>query len=136
MTLKQRKNSKNFILYIPSGSDVVMSGDFLRNRTSAHVVVTLEGKHCKIMNVLPSYFLAFISEHMSYIWNITLLSLCQLSSLCCLPRFCPSQACWCWGKCWKDSLDAVGALLHSSQNTAVFSEASQLLLQITGSEGC
>lgn len=52
------------------------------------------------------------------------------------PRFWPSQACWCRGKCWKYSLDAVGALLHDSQNTAVFSGASQPLLQITGSEGC
>lgn len=44
-----------------------MSGDFLGSRTSAHVGVVLEGKHIEIMKVLlsSSYFLAFMSKHMS-----------------------------------------------------------------------
>lgn len=63
VTLKRRKISKNFILYIPWGSDVW----WLPGKQDFSTCSGCSGsKHCKIMNVLSFYFLAFISEHMSY----------------------------------------------------------------------
>lgn len=108
----------------------MMSGNFLGSRTSAYVVVALEGKSCKIMNVLPSssYFLAFVSEHTYVVWHGI--------SLCSVPVSCPGYV------LSQDSahpkLAGVGGNvgntawmlweLSSSQNT-VFSVASQLLLE-------
>lgn len=68
------------ILFSTSRQEV-MSGDFLGSRTSAYVMVALEGKHCK-NNECPPFLFLFLSF---YIWAYVIwygISLCAVCVSC------------------------------------------------------
>ena len=69
----------------------------------------------------PSFLLAFVAEQTSYGMEYPFGQFGSAVLAVSPPKILPTPSLLVRGECWRDSLDAVGALLSSSQNTGVLS---------------
>jgi len=98
-----------------------MSRHFPGNRASVHVAIAPEDKCHNNKCLSSSFLLAFIVEQMSYGMEYHFVHFESAVLAMSPPKTLPTLTLLVRGDCWRDSLDAVQALLSSNQNTDVLS---------------
>jgi len=92
-----------------------MSSHFLGSRASVHIAVALEDK-CRNNECIPHFLLAFIAEQMSYGMEYPCGQFRSAVLDTSAPKILPTPSLLLRGESWRDSRDAIRALLSSSQN--------------------